>query len=277
MSDPQLKTVTCASVRGLHRLAYTEWGPPEAPVLLCVHGLTRTGRDFDPVARRLSDRWRVICPDMAGRGRSDWLSDPQLYVPPQYVADCVTLIARLGVERVTWLGTSMGGVIGMLMAAMPGNAIERLILNDIGPEVGASGVQRIASYVGADPTFASFEEGERALRSGMAEFGPHTDEQFRILSQHYVVQREGRWTYHYDPALAVPFRTAGAPPSLWPFYDAIRVPVGVLRGETSDILSRETASRLADQGAKIVTIPGVGHAPTLIAEDQLRALESLLV
>jgi len=280
LSEPKLRHVTCASPRGLHRIGYAQWGPPDAPVVLCVHGLTRNGRDFDVLAERLSDRYRVICPDMIGRGTSDRAPDPALYTVPQYVSDCVTLIARLDVERVIWLGTSMGGVIGMLIAALPGNPVARLILNDIGPVIGGSGVGRIADYVQDVPTFGSFEEGERELRRRNGEFGAHSDEQFRYLSRHFVVRRDDRWTFHYDPAIGIAFKAAAAAPAqpMWGFYDAIRCPTRVIRGETSDILSRETAREMGARGpkAKLVEVSGVGHAPSLIADGQIALVEDFL-
>lgn len=280
MTEPMLRHVTCASVKGLHRIGYAEWGRRDAPVLMCVHGLTRNGRDFDALAEHLADRWRVVCPDMLGRGTSDRAPDPALYAVPQYVADCVTLVARLDVEQVTWLGTSMGGMIGMALAALPGNPVRRLILNDIGPVVGGTGVGRIGDNVGDDPQFDSFEAGERELRSRMSEFGPHTDAQFRYLSRHYVVPRGQRWAFHYDPAIGQTFKVAaGTPmPPLWGLWDAIRCPVGVIRGGDSDILSAATAEEMTRRGprAKVVEIPGVGHAPSLIADDQLAAVERLL-
>ena len=280
MSDPALRHVTCASPRGLHRIGYAQWGEADRPVVLCVHGLTRNGRDFDRVAERLSDRYRVVCPDMIGRGISDRASDPSLYTVPQYVADCVTLIARLDVEELIWLGTSMGGIIGMMMAALPGNPIKRLILNDIGPVIGGTGVGRIADNVGDDPTFASFEEGERAMRQRMSEFGPHSDEQFRYLSRHYVVRRDGRWTFHYDPAIGATFRQAAAVPAppLWEIYDAIRCPTRVIRGASSDLLAAETAEEMTGRGprARIVEVAGVGHAPSLVPDDQIDLVERFL-
>ena len=280
MTEPTLRHVTCASPRGLHRIGYAEWGRPDAPVVMCVHGLTRNGRDFDPLARRLSDRYRVICPDMIGRGTSDRAADPSLYAVPQYVADCVTLVARLGVEQLTWIGTSMGGLIGMALAALPGNAIARLILNDVGPVIEAGGLARIGRYVGGDPVFESFEDGERALRELTAEFGPHSDEQFRYLSRHYVVRRDGMWKFHYDPAIAAAARSAppGPPPPMWALYDAIRCPTRVVRGENSDILGADVAVEMTRRGprARVEQIPGVGHAPTFIADDQIAVIERLL-
>lgn len=290
MLQPLLRRVTCASPRGLHRLAYWEWpradsAPVRAPgapdTVVCVHGLTRNGRDFDALAARLSRHWRVVCPDMIGRGQSDRVADPQLYALPQYVADCVTLVARLDVERLAWLGTSMGGLIGMLLAGLPGTPIARLVLNDVGPVVDTAGLARIASYVGGDPSYASEAEGVAALRELMRDFGPHTDEQFRLLTRHYLVERQGRWHFHYDPAIALALRQAGAQqaaPDLWPVYDAIRCPTLVLRGAQSDILSTATARQMGERGpqARCVSFEGVGHAPTLIAEDQIDAVERFL-
>ena len=280
MSEPKLRHVTCASPRGLHRIGYAQWGRSQDPVLLCVHGLTRNGRDFDALAQRLADRYRVVCPDMLGRGTSDRAADPALYSVPQYVSDCVTLIARLDIDRVTWLGTSMGGVIGMVLASLPGNPIGRLILNDIGPVIGGTGAGRIADYVEDVPTFGSFEEGERALRMRMGEFGVHSDEQFRYLSRHFVVRRDGRWTFHYDPAIGTTFKAASATPAppMWALYDAIGCPTRVIRGATSDILSRDTARQMTARGprAKVVEIAGVGHAPSLIADEQLAVVEAFL-
>lgn len=289
MIEPRLRHVTCASPKGLHRLAYWEWLPggggaapeaAEAPTVICAHGLTRNGRDFDALAARLSQRWRVVCPDMIGRGRSDRVDDPQLYVLPQYLADCVTLIARLDVERLAWVGTSMGGLIGLLLAAMPGTPIGRLVLNDIGPAIDDAGRERIAAYVGRDPWFATEAEGVAALRELMRDFGPHTDDQFRLLTRHYLVQRDGRWGFHYDPAIAVPFRQQQGQPSpdLWPYYDAIRCPMLITRGAQSDILSAATAAEMARRGprARCIAFDGVGHAPTFIALDQIDAVERFL-
>jgi pimeloyl-ACP methyl ester carboxylesterase len=264
----------------LHRIGYAEWGRRDAPVVMCVHGLTRNGRDFDPLAQRLSDRYRVICPDMIGRGTSDRAADPSLYAIPQYVADCVTLVARLDVGQLTWIGTSMGGLIGMALAALPGNAIARLILNDVGPVIEAGGLARIGRYVGTDPVFESFEDGEQALRELTAEFGPHSDEQFRYLSRHYVVRRDGKWKFHYDPAIAAAVKAAppGPPPAMWPLYDAISCPTRVVRGENSDILGAAVAVEMTRRGpcARVEQIPGVGHAPTFIADDQIAVIERLL-
>ena len=282
MNEPQMRTVTCASVRGLHKLAYYEWpsrAGASAPTVVCVHGLTRNGRDFDALADRLSANWRVVCPDMIGRGRSDRAPDPSLYVLPQYIADCVTLIARLDVERLSWVGTSMGGLMGMMLAALPGNPIDRLVLNDIGPVLEKTGRERIADYVGDDPEFDTREAAVASMRERMASFGPHDDEQFELLVRHYLVPRGSRWGFHYDPAIAVPFKgNQFEPPDLWPAYDAIRVPTLVTRGAESDLLSAATAAAMTRRGPKAreVVFEKVGHAPTFIADEQIDAVERFL-
>ncbi|MCP5264762.1 MAG: alpha/beta hydrolase [Burkholderiaceae bacterium] len=280
MTEPELRFVTCASTGGLHRMAYWQWGGDDRrkPVVVCVHGLTRNGRDFDTLGAHLASRYRIVCPDVAGRGRSDRLPDPRLYTPLQYVADCVTLIARLDEERIAWLGTSMGGLMGMALASMPGNAIRTLILNDVGPVVDPKGLARIADYVGADPRFPSFEAAEQALRMLMLDFGPHTDAQFRLLSQHFLVRIGDEWGFAYDPAIAVPFRETKEVPEMWPYYERIACPTLVIRGEQSDILPLEVAESMAARGpkARVISFAGVGHAPTLIADDQIAAVATFL-
>src|ERR671919_2335691 len=182
--EPRRRSVQCASSAGLHRLAYREWGDPRnRDVLVCVHGLTRSAQDFDELARALRAQFRIVCPDVAGRGDSDRLADPKLYVWAQYLADMVTLIARLDVETVNWLGTSMGGFIGMALAAQAGSPVRKLILNDAGPVLGRASLERIASYVGQAPIFASLEDAEAYIRKISAPFGPHTDAQWRFLAE----------------------------------------------------------------------------------------------
>lgn len=279
--EPGLKSVTCTHPTGLHRMAYWEWLPDgdwhSAPKVVCVHGLTRNGRDFDLVASQLADDgFHVVAPDIVGRGRSDRMMDSSLYAVPQYVADCITLIARLDASEVGWLGTSMGGLIGMAIASQPGHQIDRLLLNDVGPLLSAEGLARIQTYVGSDPRYASFEEGEAALRLLMSSFGPHTDEQFRLLSQHYLVRKGDQWGPHYDPAIAAPFKDSftGEDILLWPMYDSIDVPVQVLRGADSDLLPASVADQMSERGprAQIVSFDGVGHAPTLITPDQTQVV-----
>ena len=281
---PTSATVTCTHPGGLHRIAYREWRPAgggTGRTVLCVHGLTRNGHDFDPLAERLAARGlRVVCPDMAGRGDSDRLPEGSMYEVRRYVADCVTLIARLGVERVDWVGTSMGGLVGMVLASLPGHPVARLLVNDIGPAIEPAGLERIRGYVGRTTAFESFEAAEAALRIMMSEFGPHTDEQFRRLSRHHFVRGDdGRWRAHHDPAIAEPILAGGtgAPAALWDVWDAIDCPVAVLRGARSDVLSHATFEAMVGrEGVVGEQFAGVGHAPTLIAEDQARAVERFL-
>ena len=287
---PAHRAVTCCHPGGLHRIAYREWSPAADAAdalaagnrtVLCVHGLTRTGHDFDPLAARLAARGlRVVCPDMAGRGDSDPLPAGAMYEVPLYVADCVTLVARLGVERVDWIGTSMGGLVGMVLASLPGHPIARLLVNDIGPVIETAGLDRIRGYVGERPAFASFEAAEAALRVTMRDFGPHTDEEFRHLSRHHFREGpDGRWRAHHDPAIAEPILAGGtgAPAALWNAWRAIDCPVTVLRGAESDVLSRDTFEAMVGKGGVAgEEFAGVGHAPTLIAEDQVRAVMRFL-
>ena len=286
MADAQLRrrSVMCASPKGLHRMAYAEWGDPRnRDVLVCVHGLTRSGRDFDELARALCGRYRVVCPDLAGRGDSDKLADPMLYAVPQYLGDVVTLIARLDCEALDWLGTSLGGLVGMALAAQAGNPIRRLVLNDAGPVVSRASLQRIAAYVGVVPKFATIEKAEEYVRSISAPFGPHSDAQWRTLTETWVRQLpDGTWRPHYDARMAQAFRAAMPEEGdieLWPLYDAIRCPTLVLRGEHSDLLARQTAEAMARRGpkAKVVEIRGVGHAPTLMHEEQIAVVREFLV
>jgi pimeloyl-ACP methyl ester carboxylesterase len=281
--EPRLGRVQCASGAGLHRVAYREWGDPANPaVLVCVHGLTRCARDFDSLARALCDRYRVVCPDVVGRGGSDWLANPMLYGYPQYVADMVTLIARLNVEQVHWVGTSMGGLIGMALASLPGSPIARMVLNEAGAVVAHAALERIGKYVGADPRFPSLEAAEQVVRVNAAPFGPHTDAEWRFLTE--VVMRkqpDGSYRFHYDPKIAEPFR-AGMPEGdldLWPVWDAIRCPTLVIRGAQSDLLTRATAEEMTRRGprAKLIELPGIGHAPTLMHADQIAIVRGYLL
>jgi pimeloyl-ACP methyl ester carboxylesterase len=274
--------VQCASAAGLHRIAYREWGDPRnRDVLVCVHGLTRSSRDFDELARTLCAQFRVVCPDVAGRGDSDRLADPKLYTWAQYVADMVTLIARLDVEAVNWLGTSMGGFVGMALAAQQGSPVRKLILNDAAPVIAKAALERIGSYIGAAPVFASLEEAEKYVRTIAAPFGEHSDAQWRALAESWVRRNEdGTWRPHYDPRIAEPYR-ATLPEKdleLWPLYDAVRCPTLLIRGERSDVVSRESAEAMARRGpkAKVVEFKGIGHAPTLLHADQIAVVRDFL-
>ena len=280
---PSLKSVLCATPSGLHRLAYYEWGERDNPrVLMCVHGLTRCGRDFEPFARAMSSHYRVICPDMPGRGNSDWLVDPMEYQLPIYVADMITLIARLEVESVDWLGTSMGGLIGMALAAFDRSPIRKLVLNDAGPVVTAVSLERIGTYLGRAPALPSFDAAVALVRTIAAPFGPHTDAEWCFLTEVVVRQEnDGTWRFHYDPDLARPFN-AQLPHRdivLWAWYDAIGCPTLVMRGARSDLLTRETVEAMKTRGprARVVEFEGVGHAPTLIHGDQIAVARDFLL
>ncbi len=277
------RSVQCIAPSGLHRMSYVEWGEPGNPrVLVCVHGLTRCARDFDFLARELCGHYRVVCPDVPGRGESDWLKNPIEYAMPTYLGDMVTLIARIGADSVHWVGTSMGGLVGMTLASLPESPVTRLVLNDIGPVLSAAALDRIATYLGKAPLFQSFDAAEQFVRVVAAPFGPHSDAQWRFLTEH-VVRREpdGTYRFRYDPAVAVPFNAESPHKDveLWNVYDAVRCPTLVVRGEHSDLLSRETAARMAERGprAKLVEIAGIGHAPTLMHADQIAMVRAFLL
>jgi pimeloyl-ACP methyl ester carboxylesterase len=275
--------VRCASPRGLHRVAYLEWGDPKNErVLVCVHGMTRCARDFDFLAAAMSDCYRVVCPDVAGRGDSDWLADPLLYQLPQYVADMVTLVARLDVETVHWVGTSMGALIGMALAGLPNTPVSKLVLNDAGPVVTRASLERIATYVGVAPVFPDIAAAEKYVRAINAAFGPHSDAEWRFLTE-VVVRRnaDGTRRMHYDPKLGEPFKAKLPDKDLefWPQWDAIGCPALVLRGAQSDLLTPETCAQMKRRGpkAKVVEIAGVGHAPTLMHADQIDIVKAFLL
>ena len=268
---------------GPRHMAYIEWGEPDAKVLVCVHGLTRCARDFDFLAPEMARRgYRVICPDVAGRGDSGWLKDPMDYAVPTYTKDMLMLMAHLKLESVHWLGTSLGGLIGMAVAAMPESPVHRLVLNDVGPVLTVAALQRIGTYVGKWPPLPTIEAAEQFVRAVSASFGPHSDAEWRFLTEHVVRRNaDGSLRMHYDPAIAVPFN-AEMPTKdveLWKFYDEIRCPTLVLRGEQSDLLTRETVAQMVARGprAKAVEIPGVGHAPTLIHADQIAIVRDFLL
>lgn len=265
---------------GFHRIAYTEWGDPAARrVVICCHGLTRNGRDFDFLAGELARDARVICPDIVGRGRSDWLRDPLHYAYPQYCADMNALIARTGADEILWLGTSMGGLIGMTLAAQPNSPIKRLVVNDVGPFLPKAALVRIAEYVGRDERFADLSELEAHLRNVHAPFGPLSDEQWRHLAMHGHRRREdGSYGLGYDPAIANNVRLAVQDWDLWALWDKIACPVLVLRGQQSDLLLSETAADMTRRGprAELKTWDGIGHAPALMAPDQIAAVRQWL-
>ena len=261
------------SPHGFHRVVYDEWGDPDnMRVVVCVHGVGRNARDFTDLAAALLDTHRVISIDMPGRGRSEWLADPNDYVFPTYLTVLTALIARTGAQAVDWVGTSMGGLLGIVLAAQPNTPIAKLVVNDVGPAIEPAALERIRGYFGLDPTFATYDDIAQYIRNVSAPFGPHTDEQWDRLTASNVRQRaDGRWGLAYDPGIAVPFRAAAAPPDLWGLWDAIRCPTLVLRGKESDLLSAATAAQMSARGPKpaIVEFAGVGHAPMLLTAIQI--------
>jgi len=287
MTQPQIKSVQCLSPAGLHKMVYKEWGDPSnAKVLVCVHGVTRVSDDFDNIAAALCDEYRVVCPDIVGRGRSDWLRDPQYYSIPQYISDMVTLLARLDADAVDWIGTSMGGLIAMPLAALPGNPIRKLVLNDVGPALDMTSLKPIADYIGQDLRFPTYDEAAAYVRSIAGAFGPHTDAEWGRLAQSVLRQLDdGQWTRHYDLRLAEPFKNAyfadviGSETLLWQCYDAITAPTLLLRGAISGLLMPETAQAMRQRGprAKVVEFEGVGHAPTLMHDDQIAVVKDFLL
>ena len=276
------RTYRALGPHGFHRIHYTEWGDPANPkVLICAHGMTRTCRDFDFLAAALEREYRVICPDVVGRGQSDWLDHKSDYTYPVYVNDMAMLLARIDAERIDWVGTSMGGLIGMFLASYSGTPIQKLLVNDVGPRIPAAGLKRVADYVGRVITFDSIEEMDRALRIFAAAFGKLTDAQWRHMIVHSARQLEdGRYTAAYDPGIADIFKTIELKDiDLWPVWDAIRCPTLVLRGAYSDVLNHADAIAMTGRGprAKLIEFPGMGHAPALMADDQIAVVRDWLL
>ncbi len=297
MSEPRLHFVQCPDANGGHRMAYWQWGEPHARhVLVCVHGLTRQGRDFDTLARavleRSGDAVCVVCPDVVGRGQSDWLKDPQAYQLGTYAADMLQLLSQLQASTLDWLGTSMGGLIGMAVAGQPElpafARIRRLVLNDVGPTIEWQSLQRIGQYLGRTGAFADVQQAADALWAVSSSFGPHTPEQWLALTRPQLKplgDGSTRLTLHYDPALALPFKamtpesSAQGEAALWQLYDQIRARTLLVRGADSDLLSQATAQAMARRGpqADLVEFAGVGHAPTFVAPEQIEAVLEFLL
>ena len=283
---PRLFKVPSLGAGGFHDLAYAQWGNghEKERVAVCLHGLARNGRDFDDLARALAGEYRVVCPDVVGRGRSDWLVDKADYGFPVYVADMVTLIARADVEEVHWVGTSMGGIIGMLLASQPATPITRMVLNDVGPVITAASLRRIGQYVGRAPRFADLAAAEAYIREVGAPFGALADAQWRHLTE-YSVRRmddaEGGYAMIYDPGLGEVFRLNPVPVDidLWPVYEAIRCPTLALRGAESDLLEASTLAAMGTRGpqARTVEFSGVGHAPMLMDAAQIAVVRDFLL
>lgn len=268
------------SPAGFHRVAYTDWGNEVDPMAICVHGLTRNGRDFDHLARALAGKHRVVCPDMVGRGRSAWLPNGALYTYPQYLADMTVLIGGVAREAIDWIGTSMGGLIGMMLAAQEGTPIRRLVINDVGPFVPKAALERLAAYVGEDPSFDGIDQLEAYLRKVAAPFGPLTDAEWRHLATYSARPDAGnRLRLAYDPRIGDALR--GQPiqdVDLWPLWDRVRCPVLVLRGAASDLLLGETAAEMSRRHPRttVVEIPECGHAPALMDPAQIAVIQNWL-
>lgn len=266
------------------RLHYRDYaGPDERPIVLCIPGLTRNARDFEGVAGRLAGQWRVWCLDLRGRGDSAYAKDPLTYVPLTYLRDVEALIAAEKPGRVAVIGTSLGGIIAMLMAGTLKQHLAGVLLNDVGPEIEAAGLERIGSYVGKMGPWPTWMHAAWAIRDLNAEVYPHytMDDWLRMAKRTCYLHPSGRIVPDYDPNLAVPFKlpNGSAGVDLWPAFDALAgLPVTVLRGETSDILSDKTLARMTARGAHVtgVTVPGVGHAPSLEEPDSIAAIDAFL-
>jgi pimeloyl-ACP methyl ester carboxylesterase len=274
------KNILCHSSLGFHHIAFTEWGNDATrPPIICVHGLTRNGRDFDRLAAVLDSTRRIFCPDMAGRGKSDWLSDPSLYGYSQYINDITALIARTGAQQVDWVGTSMGGILGMLLAAEANTPVRRLIINDVGPFIPLPALQRIANYVGLLPEFADAAQAERHLRQIYAPFGIMKDEDWKHTTANSLrVLPNGKLTLAHDPAIAKNFSVLKEDISFWDVYDRIQCPTLLIRGALSDILSKDTADEMTRRGPKpkLVEFANVGHAPALVDAEQIAVVKEFL-
>ncbi|MGH7089603.1 MAG: alpha/beta fold hydrolase [Stellaceae bacterium] len=275
------RSLVCLGPHGFYRMAYVEWPSPRSArrPILCVHGLTRNGRDFDALAAALGKDAPVFCPDMAGRGQSEWLEHAEDYAYSTYLGAAAALLARLGASEVDWIGTSMGGIMGMMLAALPGSPICRLVLNDIGPLIPAAGLVRLATYVGSDPIFADAAALEADLRRIAQPFGPLSNDDWRHLARISTrVRSDGSLGYAYDPRIGNALRGEAKDIDLWATWDAIMAPTLVLRGAQSDLLRREDARAMTERGsrAKLVELPGIGHAPALLAADQIALIREFL-
>ncbi len=270
--------VDCISGDTTHRMAYHAWGNPANPkVLFCVHGLTRRGSDFKTLAQSMCNDYYVVCPDVVGRGDSDRLSNPMMYAVPQYVADIAALVKKLGVSQIDWLGTSMGGLIGMVYAAMPNSPIRRMLINDVGPKIEPEALKRLGSYVGQPFTFANRADALNRLNEICATFGEHTPEEWEIYNGPMLVQKDGQWIMHYDPNISVPFASVNpimakaGEMAMWHAFKQIHIPMLIVRGGNSDLLSAATVAEMCKVNpyARSIEIPNVGHAPAFIKQEQI--------
>lgn len=286
---PRFEAFPALTSHGFTRVAYTEWGPRDAErTVVCAHGLTRNSRDFDFLAQHLAQRgMRVVAPDLPGRGRSERLPRGHLYATPAYLAVMAGLLSRLHVTAVDWVGTSLGGHIGMELAALPGAPIRRLVLNDFGAKLQGLALNRLGKYSRLKRQFGSIDELEQHLRNIYQPFGVLTDSQWRHMAEHSCVQEgDGSYRQNYDPAISNDFLLwpAMLDIALWHVWERVECPVLILRGETSDLLLPETVNRMKQRGlaaskglVESLEIPECGHAPSLMAADQMRVIEEFLV
>ncbi|WP_028358023.1 alpha/beta fold hydrolase [Brackiella oedipodis] len=304
-SQPRLHYVPCISQAGFHRMAYWEWGDSANPrVLLCVHGLTRNGRDFDKVARTFADYYRVVCPDIVGRGASDTLINPDFYTVPQYMADCVALLARINADHIDYIGTSMGGLIGLGLAgwsALKVNSFanaptvfelppyrflfNKMVLNDVAPTIDEAALKRIAKYVGQPQSYATFEEAVNRTKIRCAPFGPLNEEQWQEFTRVGLIEANGQWQQKYDLSIAQAFEHEYSDETknrieelMWNAYSHIPCPILVLHGEESDLLSKKTVKKMQsmNDNTHVVSFAKQGHAPTLLPDNQITVLKDFL-
>ena len=279
-AEPRSFHIRGLSLHGFHRVVCYEWGARDNPdVVLCVHGIGRNARDFDVLGESLSATHRVLAPDMPGRGASEWLRDPMDYIAPTYLTTLTALIAASGAETVKWVGTSMGALLGIMAAALPGTPVSKLVVNDAGPVIEAAALARIGQYFGTDPSFATYDELKAYVKTISAPFGPLTEAQWEHIARTNARQRsDGTWSVGYDPRIAVPFRAQPPLVDLWPLWDAITCPTLVLRGAQSDLLSSATAHAMATRGPRpnVIEFDGVGHAPMLLSRDQVDPVVAFL-
>jgi pimeloyl-ACP methyl ester carboxylesterase len=279
---PRAGTVPYLLGTSFHEMAYVEFGNPAAPAVICVHGLTRNARDFDPLAEGLSDRFHVICPDLPGRGKSDWLPDAAMYQPANYVIALSHLLAALN-KPVAWVGTSLGGICGLMLAAASNSPITRMVLNDLGPHIPAAALARIRDYMTKSPQrFPSISAIEAHLRVIHAPFGQLTDAQWAHLARFSArpvldARSGGAYALHYDPKIVETIKSAvPLDIDMWPLWALMKIPILVIRGENSDLLTEDTFNRMQHDGAETLVVPDAGHAPALMDAMTIEAIRGFL-
>lgn len=281
MNKGRLSKVLCGGALGLYHMAYRTWGDLENPnTLVCVHGLTRNSLDYVRLANSLSTEYLVVAPDVVGRGESDYAVNPALYTPINYAADMITLLAHINREEVSWLGTSMGGIIGMLLASQKNSPILKLILDDVAPVMSADALRRIVTYVGAPYEFSSYQEASDYAKRVFRYFGLKTDEEWAELISHTFKPCEKGWRFDYDPNIKVPLEAALTDQDIdmWPVYNNIKAKTLLIRGGISDLVSADIAEQMSIRGpqAEVKIVPEVGHAPMFMDEFQISLVKDFL-